>query len=167
MQKVSRMDAELAYEWNCRLDHMKGPWFTYFLTDGQAIKIGKAKGVLERVATLQTGNPSTLTLLALMDGDYERKLHRQFSDYSITGEWFEINGELLRWITTFAVSDHYALSEVCDQQAVKANARLPSVSTCLEEVGEADRRETVLFRTMGQPRSGLTGVSEVSLTYGP
>ena len=61
---------------------------TYFISDGQLVKIGKSNTPQKRLAQLQTSHHSILTLLLVMDGEYERDLHQQFADDHHRGEWF-------------------------------------------------------------------------------
>jgi Meiotically Up-regulated Gene 113 (MUG113) protein len=55
------------------------------------VKIGIAKDVERRLATLQTGNHHTLQVLATMPGGLrlERLLHSYFADRHTRGEWYE------------------------------------------------------------------------------
>lgn len=65
--------------------------YVYFITDGEAIKIGKANNPKSRLAGLQTSHHKPLRFLATMPGgsELERELHRVFSAYRIRGEWFK------------------------------------------------------------------------------
>lgn len=64
----------------------------YFIQEegGDAIKVGFANDVDERLKQLQTGNPRRLILLVAMPGDsaMEAVLHRCWERYRIRGEWF-------------------------------------------------------------------------------
>ncbi|MFD3644619.1 GIY-YIG nuclease family protein, partial [Streptomyces griseus] len=46
------------------------------------VKIGHAKNPQRRLASLQTGQPMTLTLLWSQIGDYERALHQKFAAFT-------------------------------------------------------------------------------------
>jgi hypothetical protein len=74
--------------------------YVYFIQEGDAgnVKIGRAIDPVGRMATLQTGNPNHLTLIAtIKGGDKERALHAKFKRYHINGEWFA--GDAVRaWI---------------------------------------------------------------------
>jgi len=61
------------------------------------VKIGVAKGVAKRLATMQTGNHEQLTLLRSFEGAAaeERALHRQFADHRLAGEWFSFTKAML------------------------------------------------------------------------
>ncbi|SDS47917.1 GIY-YIG nuclease family protein [Bradyrhizobium canariense] len=58
--------------------------------DPTAVKIGFAANVDDRLLTLQTSSHRTLKVLATIKGTIamERKLHRDFADDHIRGEWF-------------------------------------------------------------------------------
>lgn len=63
------------------------------------IKIGKAKDYRRRVGQLQS-EYGRLKIRGLVEGDYseERKLHRQFANLRIIGEWFRADESLLHFI---------------------------------------------------------------------
>lgn len=67
-----------------------------------AVKIGIARDVEARIATLQTGNPDELHLLASFPGSqaHETALHRYLQAERIRGEWFE--GELTEQVVAWA-----------------------------------------------------------------
>ncbi len=64
--------------------------YVYFITDGEAIKIGKANNPKSRLSALQTSHHKPLVILATMPGgeELERELHRIFDAYRLRGEWF-------------------------------------------------------------------------------
>ncbi len=62
------------------------------------IKIGRARDVAKRLATLQTGSAVPLKLLATTDTIPERELHRRFRSQRISGEWFRKCDEILALI---------------------------------------------------------------------
>ena len=86
------------------------PGFVYFVQsgDGGPIKIGLScpQGWLTRLSHMQTGNPAELRLLRTVRGDksVEAKLHKQFKDSRIRGEWFEPTPELLALATPVAAA---------------------------------------------------------------
>lgn len=66
----------------------------YFITDGNAIKIGYTQyfDAKQRIAQLQTANPRPLRVLGVRpDGtpENERMLHRELRKYRLRGEWFD------------------------------------------------------------------------------
>lgn len=69
----------------------------YFIRDGEdgPIKIGRTNNLAHRLGILQTGNPRTLTVLAVTRAHAEKDLHYQFWDHRIRGEWFEPHPEIV------------------------------------------------------------------------
>lgn len=73
----------------------------YFLQgDNDYIKIGYTIDVSRRVQFLQTGSPTRLKLLGVMEGrvDTEAALHRRFERSRIIGEWFKPSQAILDYI---------------------------------------------------------------------
>ena len=66
------------------------------------VKIGVTRGILGRVAGIQTGNPRRLVLVAAFyEGELgwtERRLHMRFHELREVGEWFRLEGELAAWL---------------------------------------------------------------------
>lgn len=62
----------------------------YFISDGEAVKIGISKNPNRRLSQLQTGHPRRLTLVATLPGglDEEMQLHGRFRAHHLSGEWF-------------------------------------------------------------------------------
>jgi hypothetical protein len=65
---------------------------TYFIqaVHGGPIKIGRSTRAYlpKRLAALQTGNPDPLRITHVLDGDHEARLHREFRNERLSGEWF-------------------------------------------------------------------------------
>ena len=78
----------------------------YFIQCGTTgpVKIGMARDVRKRMATLQTACPFDLRLLAAIDGsaDLERELHQRFAEHRLRGEWFLPVPELLAHVQEVA-----------------------------------------------------------------
>ena len=75
--------------------------YVYFISAGDAVKIGKSKGdPRKRLACLQTSNPNLLTLeyiawsRDLSAHDLEQYFHCYCRDSRIRGEWFERDGAI-------------------------------------------------------------------------
>lgn len=73
--------------------------FVYYIacTETKRIKIGFTQGKVEkRLAALQTGSPTKLTVVAVHPGsdDDERRFHNRHSSKRLHGEWFEMDEEL-------------------------------------------------------------------------
>ena len=64
------------------------------------VKVGVAEDPLERIRTLQIGNPFKLTLLESFPGNklLEKVIHRSFASYRVRGEWFLPEEPLLEYI---------------------------------------------------------------------
>ena len=69
----------------------------YFILDSEsnAVKIGKANNIYDRLSDLQTGNPNTLRLIHQIDCESEEQsflleqtLHKKFNEFRKSGEWF-------------------------------------------------------------------------------
>lgn len=73
--------------------------YVYCISDGTAVKIGKTiNHPSNRVASLQTGNPRKLELLATIEANdvaaAEVEMHAKFGHLSVLGEWFEPDVEI-------------------------------------------------------------------------
>lgn len=73
---------------------------TYFLQAAEdgPIKIGSSRNLLTRLRGLMTMSPVRLTLLGVMEGDYEEACHTRFDFCRLHGEWFAPSAEVLAWI---------------------------------------------------------------------
>jgi hypothetical protein len=71
----------------------------YFARAGSdgLVKIGFSRHVAARIAKLATFSPVPLTILRVIEGDYqvEAWLHRHFSRLRRNGEWFEFCDDML------------------------------------------------------------------------
>jgi hypothetical protein len=72
----------------------------YFAQAGDRVKIGWSKRVAARLAQLQTGNAAPIRLLGTMPGarTVERRVHAQFAELRLAGEWFQAAPELLAYV---------------------------------------------------------------------
>lgn len=92
-------DGDPAVSWRLIEPKALGLGRVYFVADDDrgAVKIGfTARCPIERVKTLQVGNPCPVRYLASYVGtvDDERDMHEKFSGARIRGEWFEAVGDL-------------------------------------------------------------------------
>jgi hypothetical protein len=72
----------------------------YFISSGDAVKIGVAKNPEARLRDLQVGNANQLEILATISGagrHEEDSLHKLFEPFRLRGEWFQIQ-PILRWL---------------------------------------------------------------------
>lgn len=81
--------------------------FIYFIfnDDSNAIKIGRAKNVSNRLQALQTSSPAVLQLLKTISVEglaaaqrLEESLHEQFKELRLNGEWFRADTSLKEYI---------------------------------------------------------------------
>lgn len=67
---------------------------TYFIRQGDYVKIGISKNVCGRIGDLQCASPTTLELIGTIPGNVEASMHDRFSGLSVRGEWFRLEGSL-------------------------------------------------------------------------
>lgn len=75
--------------------------FVYLISEpGGLVKIGVATNPKKRRDTLQSGNPSRLSLDWFTPGNkaLESALHAEFSQFRVAGEWFDFRGKDTRMI---------------------------------------------------------------------
>lgn len=77
--------------------------FVYFITDGDAIKIGYSDAPELRLRTLQCASHKPLRIIDTARGtpDDEKRLHKQFGHLRLKGEWFAPAPELVEFIKDF------------------------------------------------------------------
>ena len=62
-------------------------------------KIGKSNNPLKREKTLQSEEPD-IVMTKTWDEDIESKLHKDYKDYRVRGEWFELSKVQVKYICT-------------------------------------------------------------------
>jgi excisionase family DNA binding protein len=74
--------------------------FVYVIKAKNRVKIGYAKDVAKRLATLQTASPHRLVVVVHFPGniEMERRLHARFAKHRSTGEWFTIHQNIRDWL---------------------------------------------------------------------
>ena len=74
--------------------------FVYFLSYGDAVKIGYSNDIDKRVKSIRLMSPVPLTLIGVIPGgkDKEHELHMRFYHQRKHGEWFSLTGELKHFI---------------------------------------------------------------------
>lgn len=74
----------------------------YFAECDGRVKIGWSRKVASRIAQLQTGSSSAITLLGVVAGgrSLERRLHERFAACRVNGEWFDLTPELRSYIAS-------------------------------------------------------------------
>lgn len=81
--------------------HLPADGYVYFISDGEAVKIGFSEKPLRRIKGLQSGHPKPLTLLGTIPASVmdEMALHKRFDHLRIQGEWFRATLELTIYAT--------------------------------------------------------------------
>lgn len=94
----------------------------YFVTDGDAIKIGFAKNLRERLRLLQVSHHFPLFLIAAISGtrNDEAMLHGRFSDLRLRGEWFQISSKITHAIGEFRTQGRVVDEDDIDEWTSKA-----------------------------------------------
>lgn len=87
------------------------------------IKIGLSNDPWSRVSSLQTSSPYDLELWlvvsAIFAQDVEKRLHREFSEFHIRGEWFDITeNRLLEFLTAEVEDDSSDIMRVIDRDDI-------------------------------------------------
>lgn len=74
--------------------------WVYFIRVGDTCKIGVTTDVKKRLASLQTANPTTISLLVTIPGDkkIEHALHQRFAADRIHHEWFTFSPALVSYV---------------------------------------------------------------------
>ena len=84
----------------------------YVIQSGEFVKIGFCeRDPIRRLEKLQIGNPITLKLIALLEGNRidEGNWHMRFDRLRVRGEWFKLNATLRRALKPHLV-DHDEVS---------------------------------------------------------
>jgi Meiotically up-regulated gene 113 len=90
-----------------------GLLYTYALTDGRAIKIGKSEShPWVRLKDLQTGNPEELRLVAYTLAVTEAEAHKRLARHRLRGEWFRLVPAVLQEIATWDWLDQQVFAAV-------------------------------------------------------
>lgn len=74
--------------------------FVYFISDGEAVKIGFSAIPESRMTNLQGGSPRDLKMLGKFPAslDNEQALHRKYKPSWIRGEWFRLDKDVMALI---------------------------------------------------------------------
>jgi len=86
--------------------------FVYLIydKDRNAVKIGKANNIQQRLSDLQTGNPTKLEVLSSIECEsskqaeqLESELQQQYTDLHILNEWFHYDKEAFKELITSGI----------------------------------------------------------------
>jgi hypothetical protein len=83
--------------------------FVYFITDGEATKIGYSAAPTRRLSDLQSGHAKRLKIVATFPGSFrqEQNLHAHFASTRIQGEWFKKDERLAHFIAKAEANRDY------------------------------------------------------------
>lgn len=88
----------------------------YFIQSANGpIKIGFTDNLVERIDSLQVGNPSELRLLALVEGDKKTEaiLHELFVASHIRGEWYRNTQDIVRFMKFLSTDKAMTFTYIC------------------------------------------------------
>lgn len=71
---------------------------TYFITDGEFVKIGITKNPKLRLAYIQSHYPKIVEIIAIFPYNVEKILHNKFKHLRVNGEWFKLNKEIADYL---------------------------------------------------------------------
>ena len=75
----------------CSSENKKRQFDTYLaIDDTNLIKIGRSSDFFKRLRAMSIGNP-TIKMLAVFDGDSEKRWHNRFESKNKKGEWFRLS----------------------------------------------------------------------------
>ncbi len=109
----------------------------YFIEidDSPYVKVGRAKDVKKRLASLATSQPFKLNIRHVIktpdeftDSRLEKQIHAHLKKYRMRGEWFELpHGELTKTINYFETGQAYALNPIFDGHILGLRASVQRV----------------------------------------
>ena len=111
---------------------------TYFVqaTSGGPIKIGLTQNCpFRRLSELQTGSPTRLQIVGMVEGNRERELHMRFDRQRLHGEWFRESKELIGFIR----------SEASHIQASKRMSEASHIQARERRIGVVRSSELITF----------------------
>lgn len=82
-------------------EKIKRDYKTYIIKDelNYLYKIGKSINPKLREKTLQSEKPN-IKIIKVFDKDIEKELHKQYKDFRVRGEWFNLNKVQINYICT-------------------------------------------------------------------
>ena len=72
----------------------------YFIQSLDKIKVGYTTDIEQRKKSLTIGNPHGLVVIGTIKGtkEHESKIHRKLKDHHVSGEWFNDNSNVRKYI---------------------------------------------------------------------
>ena len=106
-EKIAKLDAQLFVKETKNpqkrnsYKNSKGEIKTYLIKNNRNgfYKIGRSNNPLKREQTLQSEEPD-IVMVKTWSRNIERKLHIEYKDYRIRGEWFELSKAQVKYICT-------------------------------------------------------------------
>lgn len=79
----------------------------YFIESGNMVKIGRTKDIEKRMSSIRTSCPFPIKLLAYVvaDPDLEKRIHRDFAEDRVHGEWFNLSEKLCKFIEKLKINE--------------------------------------------------------------
>lgn len=120
----------------------------YFISRGDAIKIGFSRDPRDRLAALQTQHPEVLELITSAPGTvrHERSLHQKFDHLRITGEWFRSAPELIEYINIVRRTGRATVTLLDEQQ--RARRQLHALGAAHRDQIAVTSRTRMLIKQM-------------------
>src|SRR5579885_1481545 len=83
--------------------------FVYFVTNGDAIKIGFASDVAKRLTDLQVAHHAPLSLLGSIKAlpREEKEIHQKLKHIRIMGEWFQVHDDVFSLMEEYEKSGRF------------------------------------------------------------
>lgn len=113
--------------------------YIYIITDGEHYKIGKTNNIKQRLKSLSTGSPKTLSIVDMfnVDKEYigyvESKLHDKFKKYNINGEWF--SSEIRDYIPDVKTTIENIVKDIGDKDVHNKDEKYePSASNIIRNI---------------------------------
>lgn len=103
---TKKVDSEQCQQGEMETPKRERKEYVYFLesSDGTAVKIGFSTNIPLRIQALKPKHPG-IKLIGTMPGGYhkEHALHRKFSEYRLSGEWFATAEPVRKFIAKWPV----------------------------------------------------------------
>lgn len=97
-----RRERELAAHMR-RREKRKRSGYVYFIRSGDHVKIGFSSNVRSRLNTIRTACAEDTFVCHVVPGTprKERVYHKRFAQYRVRGEWFELKGQLAKYLERY------------------------------------------------------------------
>lgn len=142
----------------------------YFIQRGNdgPVKIGFAADIAGRVASLQTGCPEKLVVLAALGGSAhtEKSIHREFADARLGGEWFSPTARLMTFVRSLP-EDAGHDPELPGESGVRSVfCRWPTIAELAADIGAPLARVSKWWQRNSLPAPYMAAVLEAARRRG-